>query len=237
MRDSAPAVLAFDAAGSACAVAVRRGGTLLASVAAPMRRGQAERLVPLIESALAEAEVPAQALDAVAVTTGPGGFTGVRIGLAAARGYALALGIPVIGLNRFEVTAAGIAPQTAPARIRLVALDARRPDIYLQSFAPGGEALAPPWTACPQDLPAQMPIRPLLLAGDAAATAAEALDAAGRDVIVAHDTAQTDPAVLARLALAKPWPSAGDAPPRPLYMRAPDVTLPETAPPSIKDRP
>src|SRR5665213_4622386 len=76
-------VLGFDCAGRGCSAAVLRGDTVLASRAEPMERGQAEKLMPLIVETLAAAGVAATALDLVAVTTGPGGFTGVRIGLAA----------------------------------------------------------------------------------------------------------------------------------------------------------
>jgi tRNA threonylcarbamoyladenosine biosynthesis protein TsaB len=224
-------LLAFDAAGRGCSAALWRDGRVLAATREAMRRGQAERLLPVIEATLHAAGVGWGGLDALAVTTGPGGFTGVRIGLATARGAALARGLPVLGIDGFEALAAATAPDERQGRTLLVTIDAKRADLYARAFAADLSPAGPPLALHPQALDAALPPGPLLLAGDAAALARPALEAAGRQVAVAAGVELVDPAVLARLAAARPWPAADAPPPRPLYLRPPDVTLPDAGGP------
>src|SRR5690349_183976 len=99
-------ILALDTAGSACSVAIARGEQLLAADRREMRHGHAEALMPMVDAAMREARLTARELDAVAVSTGPGGFTGIRIGLAAAHGIALAAGARLIGISSFAAVAA-----------------------------------------------------------------------------------------------------------------------------------
>ncbi len=110
--------------------------------------------MPMIASVLAEAELSVDALDLIAVTIGPGGFTGLRIGLAAARGLALATGVPLLGITSFAAVAASVdARPSAPGCSLVVALDSKRSELYLQGFAADGTALADgraPWLRPPQ---------------------------------------------------------------------------------------
>ncbi|HZL58203.1 MAG TPA: tRNA (adenosine(37)-N6)-threonylcarbamoyltransferase complex dimerization subunit type 1 TsaB [Stellaceae bacterium] len=227
-------VLGFDCAGRGCSAAVLRGDTVLASRAEPMERGQAEKLMPLIVETLAAAGVAATALDLVAVTTGPGGFTGVRIGLAAARGLALGLGRPLIGISSFAAVAAAVPLNSRNGRKLVVALDSKRDEFYLQGFGADGAALGDGALVPPAALAAFLPPGKLLLAGDAAARLAALL--AGSDVEIA--AAQLpDPADVARLG-AFLWHQGERAPPRPLYLRAPDTTAPRsTAPGAVSATP
>ncbi|MFC0340973.1 tRNA (adenosine(37)-N6)-threonylcarbamoyltransferase complex dimerization subunit type 1 TsaB [Paracoccus niistensis] len=101
-------VLGFDTSAAHCAAAVVCGDRVLAERAEPMTKGQAERLFPLLEELLAEAGLAWSDLDAIGVGTGPGNFTGVRISVAAARGLALSLGIPAIGVSATEAAACGV---------------------------------------------------------------------------------------------------------------------------------
>ena len=105
MPDSAPTVLAFDTSAAHCAAAVVRGDLVLAHRVEPMTRGQAERLFPLLDEMLAEAGMQWGDLAAIGVGTGPGNFTGIRISVAAARGLALGLGVPAIGVTATEAAA------------------------------------------------------------------------------------------------------------------------------------
>lgn len=223
-RSRARTLLAFDAAGAGCSAALWRDGEVVAAAQERMQRGQAERLVPLLQAVIAEAGAGYDQLDAVAVTTGPGSFTGVRIALATARGLGLALDLPVIGVSAFEVLAAAVDDSLLDGRTLLVAVDARRSDLYVQAFR-RRDVAAGPAALDPADLHGWLPPGAVLLAGDGAGQAAAALAAAGRDVARADVPEQVDAAVLARLAAGRPLPPRR-MPPRPLYLRAPDVTLP-----------
>ena len=98
-------VLGFDTSAAHCAAALLCGDRIVASVHEDMARGQAERLMPLLEEVLAHGGVAWSALDAIGVGTGPGNFTGIRISVATARGLALGLGCPAIGVNGFDALA------------------------------------------------------------------------------------------------------------------------------------
>ncbi|MEM8653458.1 MAG: tRNA (adenosine(37)-N6)-threonylcarbamoyltransferase complex dimerization subunit type 1 TsaB [Pseudomonadota bacterium] len=99
---TAPLILGFDTSAAHCAAALVRGDEVLAAVGEEMARGQAERLMGLLEEVLASQSVVWADLDALAVGTGPGNFTGIRIGVAAARGLALGLSCPAYGVTGFE---------------------------------------------------------------------------------------------------------------------------------------
>lgn len=129
-------ILAFDTALASCSAAVIRDGAIVSEIFDDRARGQAERLVPMCLEACAAAEISIENMDAVAVTRGPGTFTGVRIGLAAARGMALALARPLIGVTTLEVTACKVAVALGNEVGCRIAIchDARRSEAYLQIF-------------------------------------------------------------------------------------------------------
>ncbi len=120
-------ILAFDTSAAHCAAALLSGDRLWLKTEA-MEKGQAERLMPLISDLLAEAGVVLTEVTAIAVGTGPGNFTGVRIAVAAARGLALGLGVPAIGVTRLEALAYGL-----PRPVTVIE-DARRGEVYVQRF-------------------------------------------------------------------------------------------------------
>lgn len=231
-------ILALDAAGAACSSAVWRNGKVAAQRFETMSRGQSERLVPMADEVMTQAGLDYAALDALAVTLGPGGFTGVRIGLATARAFALALNRPVIGISNFEAVAAAAKPEECAGRNLAVVLDAKRADLYVQAFAHDVqtqfegitqgrlEALGAPAALHPDALDAALPGGPLLLIGDATEVAYRALRDAGRSVEVSGSKGFADAALVAALAAARPLPDENAPAPGPLYLRAPDVTLP-----------
>jgi tRNA threonylcarbamoyladenosine biosynthesis protein TsaB len=182
-----------------------------------MGRGQSERLVPMIEEVMGEAGLDYQELDAIAVTRGPGGFTGVRIGLAAARGLALAWDRPIIAVSTLEAVAAATAEAERRGRVILVLLDAKRADLYVQAFDSDLAPLSEPAALPPELIVRGLPPGPLLLAGDGIDQARRALEALERNLLIA--------ALAARRAL----PPAAAPAPTALYLRAPDVTLPPAA--------
>ena len=130
-------VLAIDTASSACSAAVATEGVVIAGRSEAMTRGQAEVLMPMVQEVMAAAKSAYSDLDLVAVTIGPGSFTGLRTGLAAARGIALAQGIPAVGVTTLEAVAAAAARNATASEAALpivVALETRRADLYIQRF-------------------------------------------------------------------------------------------------------
>ncbi|MDM7945741.1 MAG: tRNA (adenosine(37)-N6)-threonylcarbamoyltransferase complex dimerization subunit type 1 TsaB [Oceanibaculum nanhaiense] len=220
-------ILALDSALSACSVAVLADGAVRAVRRQAMARGQAEALLPMVRAALDEAGLGFADLDRLAVTVGPGSFTGLRIGLAAARGLALATGLPLTGITTLEALAAAVDPAARQGRVTVALIDSRRGDVFVQIFGEDAVPLSAPAAADPAALDALLPAGPLLLVGDAAPAALEVLARAGRDVALAADSALPDPVAVARLAAARPLPDGPvTAPVTALYLRAPDVTLP-----------
>lgn len=221
-----PIVLAIDSAGAACSVAIAAGERILAAQRRAMMHGHGEALLPMIDRAMHEARLDAGALDLVATTVGPGGFTGIRVGLAAARGIALASGAELVGITGFEAVAAALAPDE-DFRALLVALESRRTDLYIQLFNPQREPIGAPMAAAAESLgeivARTIGAAPLSLAGDAAARAAAALDRPARRFL--RDTAP-DAIGVARAVRHRWQPNRPAEPVRPLYLRPPDVTLP-----------
>jgi tRNA threonylcarbamoyladenosine biosynthesis protein TsaB len=219
-------ILALDAASSACSAALLDGGHLLAHRHAAMERGQAEALIPLLAETLAEAGLDSTAADLIACTVGPGAFTGVRIGLAAARGLALATGKPFSGITTLEAVAAATPEAERQGRALLALVDARRTELFAQIFDASLTPLGEPFAALPEDMAAHLPPGPLLIAGEKAELVVAALP--GRDVLISRALAQPDALWVARLALKRAEQGLPARPAQPLYLRAPDVTLAKT---------
>lgn len=229
-QDSQRLILALDSAGSACSVAVGVGERILAQTRIETRHGQAEALLPLVDRAMREAGQEPSGLENVAVTVGPGSFTGIRVGLAAARGIALATGARLIGVTSFAAVAAGVARSIrSTGHCLLIALESRREDLYVQFFDPASEPLGGPAVVMPFALGdatnAAVGTMPLLIAGDAAQRAAAAL-APRRDTSVLEDSAPGAVGTL-RAGLRLLRLGTAENAPRPLYLRPPNVTLPE----------
>lgn len=223
--------LGLETATSACAAAIWCGTTqrVLAVRAEPMSRGQAERLVPLIQELLAEAGVGFGEIGRYGATVGPGTFTGLRIGLAAARGLALASGRPLAGITSFEAVAHAVEPGMRADRTLLACIESRRDDLFLQPFDEQLRPLADPADVLPADLPAylaaQVPPGALVLAGDAASRAADAM---GRqDFRIAASSGEGEAVAVARLTAGLSAEELAARPAQPFYLRAPDVTLPK----------
>src|SRR5581483_11163716 len=138
-------ILAIDTALEACAAAVldTGAGAVLAHESQAMQRGHAEALMPLIARVMERAATSFAQIDRIAVTTGPGSFTGLRVGIAAARGIALAAGKPAVGLSTLAAYAAPHMATDETVQV-VAAIDDRHAHVYLQVFGPGGRTHTAP---------------------------------------------------------------------------------------------
>jgi len=221
-------ILAMDTATSACSVALWCDGTITEHRLSAMSRGQAEALAPMVAEVLDASNSAAAGLDLLAVTIGPGAFTGLRIGLAMARAMAVALKIPCLGVTTTEAVAAAVEDAAWPMGTLLVALDSKRADIYVQTFAKPGQGTAAPQAVEPDNLAAWLAgaARPISVVGDATAQALAALAEASVEARAIDASGVADARIVAALA-ANRW-SMGDtvSPVGPLYLRPPDAKLP-----------
>ncbi len=189
-----------------------------------MARGQSEALMPMVTEVMAEAGVAFDGLDLLAATVGPGAFTGLRIGLAAARGMALALSIPCLGVTTLEAVAEGVPPAEREGRTVLAALDAKRADLYVQLFSSDLEPRSAPEALMPADL-SRLVSGAAVVVGDAAEIALEALNDSGGDVLSSSAPGIADAARIAGIAARRWTPGMALEAPEPLYLRPPDVTI------------
>lgn len=220
-------VLAFDTAQGALSAAVHDGEGELAAMFEERTRGHAEALMPMLETVLAEAALGFADLDALAVTVGPGTFTGLRVGLAAARGLALARNLPLVGITTLEAVAAPVNP--VAGEVVAAVFDARRDEVYLQVFDAAFAPLTPPLLIGLEDAVMHLPDAPVVLVGTGATLLAERLDTLSRTYRFAAARPQPDATHIARIALSRlaaEGPDVFRAPPAPLYIRAPDAKLP-----------
>jgi tRNA threonylcarbamoyladenosine biosynthesis protein TsaB len=212
-------ILSIDTCLGASSVAVLDGERVLAARSEPMTRGHQERIGMLAREVALEAGVKFPDLTRIAVTVGPGSFTGLRVGLAFAKGLATALSIPCVGVNTLEALAAGVPGRGFVAAV----LDARMSQVYLQVFD-GGVALMAPDALDLGSAAARLAElhggQAVTLIGSGAPLLAELFPSATLLTPVSPD-----PVTIARLAAARPAPSHS---PRPLYLRAPYATLPAT---------
>src|SRR5450631_402601 len=188
-----------------------------------MERGHAEALLPLIDRVMAAAEGGFASLDRVAVTAGPGSFTGLRVGIAAARAIGLACKIPVIGVSTLAALAAPLILEQKPG-LTAVAINARRGNVYFAAFGPDGRATSAPRIVSPREAVRSLGAGPVRLAGPGAALLVIEALAAGTEIEIKNTG--LDIVFVAKLGLLS-VPAL--APPRPLYLKAPGAKEPEAA--------
>ena len=214
-------VLAIDTALEACSAAVldTAQGGIVASESIPMVRGHAEALMPLIARVMSAAMLEFLELDRIAVTVGPGSFTGLRVGVSAARGIAVAADKPAVGLTTLAALA---APHIADDDMTplAAAIDARHNHVYIQLFGSGGRTLIPPRIATLRDAVRAATAGPARLVGSAAAMMAAAWPASERQPPVVDTTRAPVIDWVAHLGAAAAQASSL---PKPLYLRAPDA--------------
>ncbi len=207
-------VLGLDTCLTSCSVAVFDGARVLASAREVMARGHQERLAPMARQVMGEAGLSFERLERIGVTVGPGSFTGLRVGIAFAKGLATALSLPACGIGTLEA----LAVQGGDGLVFAV-IDARRDQLYLQGFEAGRPLMAPDALAAPTAAARIAELsqgRHFTLVGSGAPLLAAFAPGA---LAVPSDGA--DARDVARLAAAR-----SPAPLRPLYLRAPDAKLP-----------
>jgi tRNA threonylcarbamoyladenosine biosynthesis protein TsaB len=223
-------LLAVDTALGACSAAALDGEQILSHQLQVMDRGHAERLAPMVREVMQQAAIGFDALDRLAVTVGPGTFTGQRVGYAFMRGLRLALRRPLIGVTTLAGMANAALAQIG-ARSAAVLHDAKRGEVYVMAIA-DGETLMPEqllsFDEAIDTIVTKLAGRngEIALAGTAAARSAEELRQRGR-VVSDANIAAPDALWVGRIALCAPEP---DSVPRPLYLRPPDARLPTGAP-------
>ena len=209
-------LLAIDTAQDACAVGVIDGARQVL-LSETIGRGHAERLMDMVRTAMEDAGLTYGDLDRIAVTVGPGSFTGLRVGIAAARGLALVTAAPAVGIGTLAVHAETVRHEIGEAPV-LAVLSAGRGEIYGQSFAADGTPEGPP-EAAPAAVFARRVGADTLIAGSGAEALADILGQEARARTV-HTRSAPDIASLCRLAAAAPLTAQA---PRPLYLRPPDA--------------
>jgi tRNA threonylcarbamoyladenosine biosynthesis protein TsaB len=219
-------VLAFDTALGACSAAIVEDRRVLARAFEPRRQGHAEALMPMVERVRAEACLKYADIDRLAVTVGPGTFTGLRVGLSVARGLALAMSKPLVGLTTLEVLAAAALTENEQHKDHLsVLIDARRGQVYTQSFAPDRRPLNSAAAIDIADIAAHLPPGPGGLVGSGVVIAKEMLAEQRPDLLALAGPDQPDAVIVAALGASREL-TDDSTPPRPLYLRPPDAKLP-----------
>jgi len=214
-------ILAIDTSCGAASTAVVDSEALepLASLSRAMTRGHAEALAPMVGEVMRAVEGGMSGIDRIAVTIGPGSFTGIRVGVAMARAMGIALAIPVVGVSTLAAFAAPLLSEPRPGIIA-VAIDARHESVYFQLFEPSGRPLGPPRCDSVRECVRGVGAGPALLAGNAAALVADEAHRAGLPYDLSAATDSPDIRAVARMGLALD-PAASPA--RPLYVKPPDA--------------
>ncbi|MFG3596724.1 tRNA (adenosine(37)-N6)-threonylcarbamoyltransferase complex dimerization subunit type 1 TsaB [Bradyrhizobium sp. RDI18] len=227
-------ILSIDTALDACAAAVLdTAGGVIARESQAMKRGHAEALMPLIARVMKASGVAFAALDRVAATTGPGSFTGLRVGLSAARGIALAAGKPVVGVTTLTVFAAPIVSESSEHPV-IAAIDARHDHVYFQVLGGDGSSLVKPKVApIAEALDAARFGAPHLV-GNAAKMIAERWPADAPPPFKINQQPAPDIAWVAWLGAAV---NPENSPARPYYLRAPDAKPPKSPVPDASQPP
>jgi tRNA threonylcarbamoyladenosine biosynthesis protein TsaB len=214
-------VLAIDTALAACSAAVldTANGGIVASESLPMARGHAEALMPLLARVMKKSGVAFANLERVVVTTGPGSFTGLRVGISAARGFGVATGIPVVGVTTLSAYAAPYLADDDQIPV-VAAIDARHEHVYLQVFGTGGRTLIAARLAPLNEAVRAASEAPARIVGSGAKAVADGLAKTAPAPIIVDPREAPDIGWVAQIGAAV---AEAQAPPKPQYLRAPDA--------------
>jgi tRNA threonylcarbamoyladenosine biosynthesis protein TsaB len=213
-------ILAIETSGSACSVALLLPGAVAGRPPAheimATAHGHATALAPMIARIARAADVALPALKTIAVSCGPGGFTGIRVGLATARAMALAIGCPIVGVGSFQALAATAIRSGGPLAARnLVVLDSRRSELFAVELGADMAALSPPALLTAEQIEARCGQESVMLIADAELTRLAGLGglSATADAVAVADLAMTRPDL--------------HLPAEPIYLRPPDISQPK----------
>ena len=214
-------ILAIDTALAAVSACVYDGaeGHVLAGETIALQRGHAEALLPMIDRVMARLEGGFGALGRIAVTVGPGSFTGIRIGISAARAIALACGVPVVGISTLAALAAPLMTQ-GDSGLVACAIDALHGNVYVAAYVAGGRCLLSPRILPVRDAVRLLGSAPVRIAGSGAPLLAIEAWAMGLNAEVAGELIAPDIAYVARLGLLA---DPDQSPARPVYLKAADA--------------
>ena len=214
-------VLAIDTALGACSACVIESGSPepLARESLVMERGHAEALLPLVDRVIAQIDGRFATIDRVAVTIGPGSFTGLRVGISAARAIGLACKVPVVGVTTLSALLAPLVT-SGERRMLAAAIDARHGGVFFQAVAPGGRSIVAPAHLSVRDAVRFLGAGPVVLTGSGAAIVAAEATAAGVSVSFMEAELAPDVTWVARLGMAA---DPAQAMAKPFYLRAPDA--------------
>ena len=227
-------VLAFDTAMGGVSVGINAAGGHTVSRMVETTRGQASMLIPIIQEVLEEAESEFKDLDLIISSIGPGSFTGLRIGLATARVLALALNIPVVGLNTLDM----MAEHYEADKPLLIVLETKRQDFYARYYDADGNPLTEAFAADASVVLERAPSAPFVVGGDCLSRFldnAPCAQARGRasvsgDFECLDNLTQPDPILMTQIGLERFEAAGEEGTPQPLYLRGADVSEPKVPP-------
>ena len=218
-------VLAFDTTTSSCSIAILQNDSILGQVQGIADRGHAEALLPLIEQVLFEAKLRYQDLDLLAVTVGPGAFTGIRIGLATARSLALATKLPLIGITNFDALVGAIHKSKIAGHNVIVILETKRSDFYVCIYDDNLHVLTEPKVINGTELETLLPKGRILAVGDGVDRALPFIKSGVADITMPNSETHVDPVIVAKLAADIFAGGVPDEKPVPFYLKPPNVNV------------
>ena len=207
--------LAFECAGSGLNAALAEDGEVLAREQLSMDRGQPAVLVPTLQALFKSADRQPGSVDRIGVTLGPGGFTGIRLGIATGLGLARSSGADFFGLNAFDVFA---APESDTRNLGVV-IESRREDLFVRTYDAAGEAQSPDRLLTPEEMHERFS-QTRWIGSAARKVSADAIDSSPDMAWVARQLSQE--------LVAPDWLRDGRGQQSPLYMRAPEIGAPKT---------
>ena len=227
-------LLAFDTASNACSAAVWSEGKAVAHFSEGMERGQAERLAPMLHSIMDRASLKFSQLDALAVTVGPGSFTGIRAGLSMAKSLAVATGVPLHGVTTFALHKSKLSPAVWKRGPVMIVLETKRDDFYVQVYGLDQQIIGRPVSIASDTLGSYAADlvdseATITVAGDGSKRALTVLENIFGRRVHCVENPVPDARDLARLTEAGSKAGCPPSPPEPFYLRPPDVRRPKTS--------